>query len=341
PISNGLSQLQDGQYGADWQLLAAERIDGVNQVLWRYLPSNHLHRWLLDANWSWSASIGWDQPASITGQQLEAQFGLDLGGDGLISSAGGNVITASTTIQARVDAWGEVDRYELDLHDGAIISASLTSPSDSLYPLIDLRDPAGSLLKGSIAYNATGADLGMVDLITGKALLDIRSQVGGIGAYDLQVAVTSREELNSEVIRLTNLERQQQGLAPLVRNGLLDQAAQAHVQDMDASDRYLAHIGSNGSTPTDRIQATGYKAGWVDLGNGSLRTIPTENAASGQTSAAAVVEAWMNSPGHRAAILDPAAKEIGVGFEYDDQTGTTYWIQNFGHPWAPGMQVWF
>jgi uncharacterized protein YkwD len=49
----------------------------------------------------------------------------------------------------------------------------------------------------------------------------------------------------------------------------------------------------------------------------------------------------MNSPGHRAAILDAAVKEIGVGFEYDDQTGRTYWIQNFGHPWAAGMVVWF
>jgi uncharacterized protein YkwD len=39
--------------------------------------------------------------------------------------------------------------------------------------------------------------------------------------------------------------------------------------------------------------------------------------------------------------MDPATKEIGVGFEYDDQTGYTYWIQKFGNPWRPGMNLWF
>jgi uncharacterized protein YkwD len=75
--------------------------------------------------------------------------------------------------------------------------------------------------------------------------------------------------------------------------------------------------------------------------SGYLRGIRLENAASGQLSAAEVVQGWMNSSGHRAAIMDPAAREIGVGFEYDDQTGQTYWIQKFGLPWRAGMTLWF
>jgi uncharacterized protein YkwD len=71
------------------------------------------------------------------------------------------------------------------------------------------------------------------------------------------------------------------------------------------------------------------------------RSISLENAASGQLSAADVVQGWMNSPGHRAAIMDAATKEIGVGFKYDAQTGQTYWIQKFGTPWQTGMQRWF
>jgi uncharacterized protein YkwD len=120
---------------------------------------------------------------------------------------------------------------------------------------------------------------------------------------------------------------------------------------MDASNRYLAHTGSNGSDPVTRIAATGYKGGWIDLGNGQLRTISSENAAAGQKTPAEVVNAWMNSPGHRAAILDPYTKEIGIGFEFDNEVGditaqsykigTTYWVQNFGHPWQTGMRVWF
>jgi uncharacterized protein YkwD len=209
------------------------------------------------------------------------------------------------------------------------------------YPLIHLKDPNGALLKNPIAYNGHSADLGMVDLVTGKALIDIKTQIGATGSYVLTVAIATRDAIKADVIRLTNLERAKEGLAPLTRNTLLEQAAQAHVEDMDASNRYLAHTGSNGSSPVDRIKATGYKAAWVDLGQGSMRTIPSENAASGYTTAEKVVDAWMKSSGHRAAIMDPATKEIGVGFDYDNQTGSTYWLQNFGHPWSPGMTQWF
>ena len=49
----------------------------------------------------------------------------------------------------------------------------------------------------------------------------------------------------------------------------------------------------------------------------------------------------MNSYGHRAAILTPETKEIGVGFEIDDSDGTTYWIQTFGIPLTPGGDPYF
>ena len=47
----------------------------------------------------------------------------------------------------------------------------------------------------------------------------------------------------------------------------------------------------------------------------------------------------MNSPRHRAAILTPETKEIGVGFEIDDSDGTSYWIQNFGIPLTAGKSI--
>ncbi len=87
-----------------------------------------------------------------------------------------------------------------------------------------------------------------------------------------------------------------------------EKAAETHVNDMDASNRYLKHTGSKGSRPIDRIGASGYKPAWVDLGKGFFRTIPIENAASGQSSPAEVVKAWMNSPPHRAAILNPSTR---------------------------------
>lgn len=250
-------------------------------------------------------------------------------------------ISQSGLVQASIAIAGEVDSYSLDTLTGAIIRVSVSAAQDDLWPLIDLRDPQGALLESAPTYNSAAADLGFWDLATGKARIDVHTQAGRTGAYGLQVAITTREELKTEVIRLTNLERQKEGLTPLVRSSLLDQAADGHVQDMDDHDQYLAHTGSNGSTPVDRIQATGYKGAWVDLGNGTMRTISSENAAAGQPSPAEVVTAWMNSPGHRAAIMDPFTREIGVGVEYDNEAGRFYWIQNFGNPWSAGMTQWF
>ncbi len=249
-------------------------------------------------------------------------------------------ITQTTTLSGSISAVGEVDIFSVAVPPGAIIRASVNSSNQELYPLIDLATPGGSLLKGAVAYGRTSADLGMYDLTSGTAVIRVRSQAGRTGSYTLNVTVTTRAELVSEVVRLTNTERQKAGLTPLVSNGWLQQAAQDHVQDMDNNDRFLAHTGSKGSSPQDRIKAVGYKMAWFN-DSGYLRGIRLENAASGQLSAADVVQGWMNSSGHRAAIMDPAAREIGVGFEYDDQTGETYWIQKFGLPWRAGMTLWF
>jgi hypothetical protein len=70
-----------------------------------------------------------------------------------------------------------------------------------------------------------------------------------------------------------------------------------------------------------RANAAGY-TGWTFLG---------ENIAAGQTSADAVFQAWMNSPGHRANILDARANEIGIGHAYTtSSTYRHYWTMEVG-----------
>jgi len=95
PIRKDGAQIYAGIYGNDWTVLAAETINGVNQVLWKNTGANRLHVWSLDANWNWTASTGWDEPDSVAGQLLESQFGIDLDGNGTIASAS----TTSTTIE--------------------------------------------------------------------------------------------------------------------------------------------------------------------------------------------------------------------------------------------------
>jgi len=115
-----------------------------------------------------------------------------------------------------------------------------------------------------------------------------------------------------QVFDLTNQRRSQQGLSPLTLNLTLNDVAEKHSQDM-ATRNYFSHQGLDGSQPWDRMRAEGY-----------VYSRAAENIAFGQPTPQAVVDAWMNSPGHRQNILDPNLKDIGVGY-YNG-----YWTQDFG-----------
>lgn len=125
----------------------------------------------------------------------------------------------------------------------------------------------------------------------------------------------------SQVIALTNEYRAQNGCAPLKNSELLAAAAQRHSNDM-ASNNFVDHTGSDGSSPWYRIQAAGY-----------VFSEAAENVAAGHPSPEDVVEGWMDSPGHRANILDCDLMEIGVGYSQSDTaTYVHYWTQDFGTP---------
>ncbi|MFC4945360.1 CAP domain-containing protein [Pseudonocardia sp. GCM10023141] len=115
------------------------------------------------------------------------------------------------------------------------------------------------------------------------------------------------------VVTLTNQERAKAGCAALRRDDRLDTAAQGHSADMSLQS-YFSHDSLDGRTFVTRIT----NAGYPDPGG--------ENIARGQRTAAEVVQAWMNSPGHKRNILDCTFTTIGVGF---DQNGD-YWTQDFG-----------
>ncbi|MFM6434989.1 MAG: hypothetical protein ACKPGW_07430, partial [Microcystis panniformis] len=69
-----------------WQTLAAETVNGVNQVLWKYNDGNYLHLWSLDNNWNWQSSSGWwglNSPEAFT---QETNFQQDFNGDNKIGN---------------------------------------------------------------------------------------------------------------------------------------------------------------------------------------------------------------------------------------------------------------
>lgn len=126
---------------------------------------------------------------------------------------------------------------------------------------------------------------------------------------------SGQSSVAAQVVALVNAERAKAGCGPLTFNATLARAAQGHSDDMAARD-FFDHTNPDGAGPGDRVTAAGYP--WSTYG---------ENIAKGQSSAEQVMEAWMNSPGHRANILNCDFKEIGVGIH---DAGGPYWTQVFG-----------
>ncbi len=117
----------------------------------------------------------------------------------------------------------------------------------------------------------------------------------------------------AQVLALTNTERAAAGCSPVTLDNRLNKAAQLHSEDMSANN-YFSHTGQNGSSFVDRVTAQGHPSPGA------------ENIARGQSSAESVMEAWMNSEGHRANILNCSLTTMGVGVVTSDWT----WTQVFG-----------
>lgn len=122
------------------------------------------------------------------------------------------------------------------------------------------------------------------------------------------------KKVENEVIRLVNIQRSNRGIAPLTANWQLSRVARYKAEDM-RDKNYFNHYSPTYGSPFDMMKKFGlsfYQAG--------------ENIAKGQRTPQEVVNAWMNSTGHRANILNPNFKEIGVGYAKD---GSACWSQLF------------
>lgn len=110
---------------------------------------------------------------------------------------------------------------------------------------------------------------------------------------------------------------------PLTWNCTLEAAAEAHSQDMAEND-YFSHTGPDGVGIQQRVSNRGYE--WRAVG---------ENIAAGHESAAAVIEGWLESPGHCRNIMNGAFTEMGMAKAKPDDSGSTYppyWTQILAQP---------
>ncbi|MFE7082437.1 CAP domain-containing protein [Priestia megaterium] len=121
-------------------------------------------------------------------------------------------------------------------------------------------------------------------------------------------------QFEQKVVDLVNQEREKQGLKPLTLNKKLSDVARTKSKDM-MDKGYFDHNSPTYGSPFDMMKQFGIEY-----------TTAGENIAKGQQSPEDVMNAWMNSDGHRKNILNPDFTEIGVGYVKGD---TTYWTQQF------------
>lgn len=130
------------------------------------------------------------------------------------------------------------------------------------------------------------------------------------------------ERIADQVLQLVNLERSaaDRGLAPVAMNDKLVNVAADYACRMIELDFFDHEDPFTGRGAADRAIAGKY----------SIFAIG-ENLAAGPESAAGVMESWMESPSHRAIILDPMWTEIGIAVRSGGEYGY-YWVQLFADP---------
>jgi uncharacterized protein YkwD len=137
------------------------------------------------------------------------------------------------------------------------------------------------------------------------------------GSALLARVTASPNEMRAEVVRLTNEERAKAGLPSLIVLPELMNSAQAKAQDM-IDTGYYGHYSPTYGISHNIISSfvPEVNGGWENITRGP---IPTAEDA---------VQTWMESDGHRAAILESSTTHIGVGVTFDDD-GRYYWVQQF------------
>lgn len=132
---------------------------------------------------------------------------------------------------------------------------------------------------------------------------------------DDQTNNTDTSRYPQEVLDLVNKEREAAGLAPLVLDEKLNEAAKVRAQEITSE---FSHTRPDGTEPFTVLKE--YGCSYMTAG---------ENIAAGQSTPSEVVQSWMNSEGHRANILSPDFAKLGVGYCQAGSGYKYYWVQLF------------
>jgi uncharacterized protein YkwD len=172
---------------------------------------------------------------------------------------------------------------------------------------------------------ATRRILGALAVVAACALIPAApAAASSCAGAETAAADQATSALEQSVLCLINEQRAEAGVAPVRLNPKLGQAAARHSNDM-VDQGFFSHTSSDGSTFIDRIAATGYT-------RGARSWLVGENlvwGSGGLSTPASMVEAWVESPPHRANLLRGRFREVGLSgvrgtpSSAGDETGIT------------------
>lgn len=191
-----------------------------------------------------------------------------------------------------------------------LLISFVTIPTISHAQRVHTVSPGDTLWKISVWYQVGLSEIISANPQFKNPALIYPGQKVTIPDYD------ATKSIENQVIQLTNQERAKHGLKPLKANWELSRVARYKSADM-RDKNYFSHTSPTYGSPFNMIKSFGL----------SYRSAG-ENIAAGQTTPQQVVQAWMNSEGHRANILNAGYTEIGVGYA-EGGSKRYYWTQMF------------
>lgn len=192
----------------------------------------------------------------------------------------------------------------------SLVALVLLAPAVSAATDTYIVQRGDSLWKIAVKYQ-----IGLSEIIAANPQLQANPDlIYPMQKVTIPLAPRSEKKIEEEVLSLVNAERAKAGVRPLVLDWQLSRVAKTKSEDM-AGNHYFSHQSPTYGSPFDMMKKFGI----------SYKTAG-ENIAEGQRSAAEVMNSWMNSPGHRANILNGSFTNLGVG--YAEGSGP-YWTQQF------------
>lgn len=184
----------------------------------------------------------------------------------------------------------------------------------SLFNIYSFADTTHTVVKGDSLWKiAVKYEVGLSEIKAANTHIKNYNLIYPGDKINIPTTDSSTLAYEKEVVRLVNIERKNAGLRELTYDWELSRVARYKSQDM-RDNNYFSHTSPTYGSPFNMMKSF----------NISYRSAG-ENIAKGQATPAAVVNAWMNSSGHRANILNSSFTHIGVGYVADGR----YWTQMF------------